>query len=142
MTTKVKDLMKEPFYALIMFKIESVIGEWDRKAVDQGNDISDAMVRSVLNKAISLMKGKKPGILPSRPKKREFLQQNLLQIINELKKETVGSILEDFNQMVTSRDWLLSLRAISDSLKLRTYNEPGCRAYLDFLISFQSEIAH
>ncbi len=120
------NLMKDPFYSGIMFRIESTICSADKRAQEKEIFLTDSNVKSSLSKAKGLAQ---KGELKSKAKKdKEMVVFDLAYSINDLRDR----IYE--NTELKLSDWLLALRAVEDSIKLRMI--PGGRAYLDYLVQF------
>ena len=134
------DLMKDPFYASILFAIESNIDELERLAAAQGILLTDSNVRSLLVKAIHAANGKPPkSIQGPVGAKEKFVAGKLLELIAV--KESLaeqngfpdGSIKKN---PISQADWIKSLEAVKESCAIRTADEPGSRNYLEFLRDF------
>ena len=135
------DTMKDPFYAQIMFEVESQIFEADRRATQKGFTLSDSNVRSVLVKAINLAGGKQPKQgAPSAPESKDQLLGELLQALVAA-KDTLLEADErpdgtEIEIPLGTADWIKALKAVKDSCALRMNGTPGSRYYLDYLIDF------
>ena len=130
------DLMQDNFFAGIMWHIENKILEADKLAQKENILLTDSNVKSSILKAKNIAK---KGKLKSSPKNRkEEIIFDLAYHIDELKtclKETNGDDMNvEENSSLSLSDWLLALRAVEDSIKLRM--TPGGRAYLEFLEGF------
>ena len=64
---KIRDLMKEPFYAKIIFGIESIIHEHDEKS---DGKLKDSDAKSSIRKALSILKGKPLSLSPQNASDR------------------------------------------------------------------------
>ncbi len=126
---KAGDLMKDSFYAEIMFGIESLIHERDEKAKRESDlTLKDTNVKSSIRKALGLLQGKPPKLDSST-------LQN--QWIGRLAVDLSGlgeSMKADQN--IERKDYILALLAVEDSLKTRREYEGHSRGYLDFLKRF------
>jgi len=134
------DLMKDPFYAGILFAIESKIHEGDRLAALRGITLTDSNIRSLLIKTIHAAGGKLPQSVPSSAgAKDQFLTEFLHQLIAAKatvmeRKEMPDGKLEE--SPLPSTDWIKALEAVKESCAVRTGDESGSRGYLDFLANF------
>ena len=134
------DLMKDPFYAGILFAIESKIHEGDRLAASRGITLTDSNIRSLLIKTIKTAGGKLTQSVPaSAGAKDQFLGEFLHQLVTaknsvaERQKMPDGTPEE---RPIPSTDWIKALEATKESCAIRTSDEPGSRWYLDFLADF------
>jgi hypothetical protein len=134
------DLMNDPFYAGILFAIESKIHEGDRLAASRGIALTDSNIRSLLIKTIHAADGKLPRPIPAfASAKDQFLAELLDQIIKGKNLVVVGRELPDGTiekSPLPSVDWTKALEAVKESCAIRTGDEPGSRGYLDFLADF------
>lgn len=134
------DLMQDPFYASILFAIESKIYEGDRLAVSRGITLTDSNIRSLLIKTIHAARGKLPQPVPaSAGAKDQFLAEFLYQMIAAKdsvmeRRESSDGTLEEIPLPCT--DWIKALETAKESCAIRTGDEPGSRDYLDFLADF------
>ncbi|MCK9589108.1 MAG: hypothetical protein WC076_08895 [Terrimicrobiaceae bacterium] len=135
-----RDLMKDPFYAGILFAIESKIHEGDRLAASRGITLTDSNIRSLLIKTVHAARGKLPQSVPaSAGAKDQFLAEFLHQLIAAKdsvmeRQELPDGTLEESPLPCT--DWIKALEAAKESCAIRTGDEPGSRGYLDFLADF------
>ncbi len=130
------NLMKDNFFAGIMWHIESTIFEADEKAQKENISLTDSNVKSSLSKAKNIAQ---KGKLKSKPKNRkEEILFDLAYMINGLKYSIREANDEstDFEEasVLNTSDWILSLKAVEDSIKLRMVS--GGRNYLDYLEGF------
>lgn len=134
------DLMKDPFYAGILFAIESKIHEGDRLAASRGITLTDSNIRSLLIKTIHAAGGKLPQSIPaSAGAKDQFLEEFLHQLIAAKNSVVEGQEMLDGTleeSPLPSTDWIKALEAAKESCAIRTGDEPGSRGYLDFLADF------
>lgn len=132
-------LMNNPFFAGIMFHIESKIHDADRAAAAAGMELKDSHIKSCLSKVRTLANGNRPKTEPKTERDRFIL--TLAEEIDKLRPEIRESSdpNADFNSAtpVKAADWLSAVKAVEDSLKNHTM--PGTRHYLDFLSSFIAE---
>jgi len=125
------DLMRDPFFARLMLRIETKIHSLDSQVKkESGVLLTDSNVKSSIIKAVALLSGKKPKLESGDAKDR---------IIGELATELAGMSAELEKGQVARKDYTLALLAVEDSLKTRHdhYNQP--RGYLDFLGTFIRE---
>ena len=129
-------LMNDPFFAGIMFHIESTIHDADRAASSAGVELKDSHIKSCLSKVKTLAKGNHPKAEPKTERDKFILE--LAKRIDKLRPEIRESSdpTGDFNSAtpVRTSDWLSAVKAVEDSLKNHTM--PGTRYYLDFLSGF------
>ncbi|HEY5892940.1 MAG TPA: hypothetical protein VIT91_06880 [Chthoniobacterales bacterium] len=132
--------MKDPFYARILFAIESKIHEGDRLAASRGSNLTDSNIRSLVVRASHAAKGKRPQPVPeSAGAKDKFLAELLGELIvvrDSISVEERSSNGTMKEHPIPAADWIQSLEAIKESCAIRTGNEPGSRGYLDFLAGF------
>lgn len=133
------NLMKDPYYAQILYGIESCIAKADAQAVSTGIEFTDSQIKSALKKVTALAKGKTPKI--EDKKEKEKLLSAMIQSIHSTRGEIlVGEGSESGSvdlEPVPVKDWLLSLKCVEDSLKLRTRGS-GSRDYLEFIADFMN----
>ena len=132
-------LMNDPFFAGIMFHIESTIHDADRAAAAAGMELKDSHIKSCLSKVKTFAKGSRPKAEPKT--EREKLILELAESIDNLRPEIRESSdpegeFQDATAISTT-DWLSAVKAVEDSLKNHTMS--GTRYYLDFLIGFIAE---
>jgi hypothetical protein len=130
------DLMRDPFYAPILFQIERRILAAHRNAKSHGIDLTDSQVRSILNKVRKSSAGSTPQMATTSP--RDRILAELYQQLLHAKSCIAVASGEGSPQEMPTGDWLLSLRTVEDSIRLRTTG-PGSRAYLTFLEGFLPE---
>jgi hypothetical protein len=129
------DLMRDPFYAQILFEIEGQVLATDRAAKSRGIELTDSQVRSILNKVRKSATGSSPKIetVSVRDQVLADLYKELLRVKASILVETE----EGNSEELSTDDWVLSLRAVEDSIRLRSIGS-GSRAYLIFLEGFLS----
>jgi hypothetical protein len=89
-------------------------------------------VRSILNKVRKAAQGGRP-LLPVGSEREQLLASlyaDLVRLRTELKMEMNEGVME-----LANRDWVLSLRTVENSIRLRTGGS-GSREYLEFLKGF------
>lgn len=131
-----RNVMKDPFYAIIMFQIESVIHDADSAATDEGIELKDSHIKSCLSKVKILAKGRKPKAKP-KTEREEFileLAENINAVRSSFRSSTEPEVDFEDAEPISNADWLLTVKAVEDSLKLHTAS--GTRFYLDFLAEF------
>jgi hypothetical protein len=129
------DLMKDPRYAQIMFRIESLINEADHEAREEGEIIpKDSAVKSALRKAELGLGGKKPAHPPKDVMElwTTYLAESLMALAVEL-EESAGC---------SKRDFIMTLSAAKDSLDTRHEMGNSPRGYLDFLDGFLGQMGN
>lgn len=126
------DLLKDPYFSGIIFEIESAVHEIDSYLIGTGITLNDTDVKSCLQKAIGHSKGKKPSI-PEKNEKEKGMKRITKSLI-DLGEELMSD--EDDIDPTAKKDWILSLKAIEHSLKLRKEMYGHARGYLDFLKDF------
>ena len=132
------DLMKDPFYAGVMYVIESHICTLDDRARKSGIILSDSQIQSSLIKLEKTIRGQKPGIPTESPRDQllaEWIGENRTPP-KEIQIETIGESGEAFREPLAIEDWLAALLAVLESVKTRRSPFPGSRAYLDFVHDF------
>ncbi len=132
-------LMKDPFFAGIMFSIESAIHDADCAAASAGIELKDSHVKSCLSKVKTLAKGSQPKAESKTD--REKLIMKLAQDIDRLRPGIRESSDRDSGfqdeMPISTGDWLSAVKAVEDSL--RNHTTSGTRNYLDFLSGFIGE---
>jgi hypothetical protein len=113
------DLMKDPFYAQLMFVIECAICKADEAAQKKGVRLTDSNIKSALNKARRMMPEKVIAPVESLERREDFVEGRIAG--------------------VSPGDWGKAISAVEASLKVRRRDEPGSRDYLDFVRRFVEE---
>ena len=129
----IREIKQDPFYNLIIFKIESHLWERDQKTQSEESlTLNDSDIKSALRKAMALLSGKQPRSTPKKAKDRwkDELAAELIGIHGSLDKESG----------VTRAEFKLILLTIEDSLKIRRDRAGHPRGYLDFLQEFIPDI--
>ena len=127
------DIMKDPFFAPILFEIERRILACVRSAKADGIDMNDSQIRSTLNKVRKTSEGGKPQIPNESPREKA-----LAGLHEDLIKVRAGFMSEDSegnHEPLPTKSWTLCIRTIEDSIQ-RYATGPGSRGYQDFLVSF------
>jgi len=127
------DIMKDPYFAQIMLRIESRINQADHE-IRAGGEIvpKDSSVKSALRKAELGLGGKKP-VNPPKDALEVWiagLAESLIEIAGEL-EESDG---------VPKNDFILAMGAAKDSLETRREMANSPRGYLDFLDEFLGQM--
>ncbi len=123
------NLMKDPYFAQIMLRVETCIHEADHEArEEEGLMPKDSSVKSALRKAELGLAGKKPA----KPPKDAL--ENWIAGLAELLVETAAELEE--SEGVSKGDFLRILGAAKDSLDTRREMANSPRGYLDFLEGF------
>ncbi len=126
---KIRDLMKEPFYAKIIFGIESIIHEHDEKS---DGKLKDSDAKSSIRKALSILKGKPLSLSPKNASDR---------MKGELSLSLIGNFeWEEKKSQITRNDYMKALLAVEDTLKTRHKHAAHPRGYLDFLVGFIAQV--
>lgn len=138
---KHEDIMSDPFFAGVMLQIERRIFEGDEIARSRGIALTDSQVISLLTKVIGAAEGKPAKMSSSSNPKDEFLAE-FCGKLNELR----GSILEmepdqdpETATPLKTADWVVAIRRVIESARLRKGSVPGSRGYLDYLGPFLAE---
>ena len=129
---KTRDLMKDPYYAAILLRIEGHIHDRDRDTRNAGIwSPKDSAVKSALRKAELAMGGKKPVAKPKGEVEEwvAALSGQLVEIGRELAREE-GLPIAHF---------ALALKATQESLDRQREMAAHPRGYLDFLEGFMRE---
>lgn len=135
------DAMQDPFYANILYVIETKLHEGDLLATTRGLKLTDSAVRSALVKASHVAKGH-PSVPASAnaSAKDKFLGELVEQLgrvragIRVQTSRPDGSGTEE--APLPAKDWLIALECVRDSCELRSNGQPGSRSYLDYLGAF------
>jgi len=134
------DLMKDPFYAQLMFVVESAICKADKSAQDQGVRLTDSNIKSALNKARRMTPEKVIAPVEFLRRREDFVDELARSIAaNRKVLLTQAEGAEGERTEVSHADWAKAISAVETSLKLRHRDEPGSRDYLDFVRSFIEE---
>lgn len=126
-------IMKDPFYAPILFEIESCILSCVRSAKAEGVEMNDSQIRSTLNKVRKTSEGGKPQIPDTSPRDKA-----LVGLHGDLIKVRAGFIAEESDgtrKPLPTKEWTLCLRTIEDSIQ-RYATGSGSRGYQEFLEDF------
>lgn len=135
------DVMKDPFYAGIVFEIERTIAEEDEGARSRGLVLTDSQVISVLTKALGAAEGK-PAKMSASSNPRDAFLAELFGKLKEMRgalSETGKGQDPDTAKPLGRADWLIALRCVIESARTRKAPAPGTRYYLDFLGPFIEE---
>ena len=128
------NIVQDPHFSRIIFEIEKRIYAWDEES--QLSEISwkDSDVKSALRKVMGLAKGAHPS-LPEKNKKEKVFKKLVLEL------SELGSNLQalESDRPVSNKDWIVSLKAVEDSLKTRREMYGHSRGYLEFLDGFLNE---
>ncbi|MBE2202972.1 MAG: hypothetical protein IAE94_01345 [Chthoniobacterales bacterium] len=129
------DLLKDPFYAQLMFVIESCICKADHNAAEMGVRLTDSNIKSALNKARKLTTNLVIEPKPNIANREDVIAELAASIAANRKLLEVEG--ED-NQIrdISNEDWMKAIAAVSASLKVRMSGEPGGRYYLDYVREF------
>lgn len=122
-------MLKDPHFAVILFRIESRIVAADGEAREAGQFVpKDSAVKSALRKAELALAGKKPVNSPKDPLEVWIagLGESLAGISREMEKSGEAS----------KGEFALALGAARDSLDTRREMAGTPRGYLDFLEGF------
>lgn len=128
---KARDLMKDPYFAAILMRIESHIHETDRETLAAGGfSPKDSAVKSALRKAELAMGGKPPAKKPKGAEEEWIaaLCDALVAMGREMAKE--GGL--------PAAHFIAALKATQESLDTRREMAGHSRGYLDFLAEFIS----
>ena len=132
--------MKDPFYAQILYAVESRLHESDLQAKQSGLTLTDSAARSVLVRALNAERGRPPAPVPTAAGLKEKFLTSMLEGIDAVRrdirvqaKRQDGSVEEG---PLPGVDWVLVLECLRDSCELRTGSRPGSREYLDYLARF------
>jgi hypothetical protein len=130
--------MKDPFYAGLMYALESRICALDDRAREAGVILSDSQIQSMLIKLEKSLRGKSPGIPQGCPRDQMlavWIEANRTPP-EELRMERIQESGETVLEPISIGDWLLAVMALIESVKKRRSPIPGSRAYLDFVHDF------
>ena len=125
--------MQDPYYARIIFAVESHIHDFDLKSkADEDLELKDSDIKSALRKAMGMLRGARS--LQSPKDERERLKGALaLELIGiyECAAKT---------ERPSRQEFVDSLLAIEDTLKLRREMGGHSRGYLEFLKNFIPDV--
>ena len=127
------DIMKDPFYAPILFEIERRILACARSAKADGIAMNDSQIRSTLNKVRKTSEGGKPQIPDASPRDKA-----LAALHADLLKVRTGFMSEDSKgnrEPLPTKAWTLCIQTIEDSIQ-RYSTGPGSQGYQNFLEGF------
>lgn len=126
------DLLKDPYYAQIIFEIEGHIHDYDAKNRTRENvELRDSDIKSALRKTMSMVRGSGPSKAPKN--ERESLKGILaaeLMGIHEFLSKSEGT---------TRAEFVDALLAVEGTLKTRREMAGHSRGYLEFLEGFIPE---
>ncbi|MDF7805885.1 hypothetical protein P4E94_00450 [Pontiellaceae bacterium B12219] len=125
------DLMNDPFYSGIIYRIEKLVYDQDQAAHAASLSVKDSDAKSAIRKALGFLKGKPP-------KKAEvsLCDQWVMETARGLVALSAALRTEE---QVEPAQFCKALLAVEDSLKLRREMHGHARGYLDFLKSFIKE---
>ena len=127
------NLMKDPYFAQLMLRVETCINQADHEArEEEGLVPKDSSVKSALRKAELGLGGKKPVNPPKDA--LEVWIAGLAELLIETAKE-----LEEADGVPRS-DFLRTLGAARESLDTRREMAGSARGYLDFLDGFMKQM--
>lgn len=137
------DAMRDPFYAPVIFAIESKIHEADRLAAARGIVLSDSAIRSLLVRAINEARGKPAKSAPGASAKDQLIGEIPAQLASvragfKIGQSSLDGTPEDTVPLPVG-DWILALEAVKNSCAIRTTGAPGSRGYLDYVGQFIQE---
>lgn len=116
------EIMQDPYYTGLIYNIETLIHIHD---TNSGAQYPDSLVKSALRQTMAHIKGTAKAKPPKNDK--EAFKQKLCDALIENHQSLSG---------VTKKDYLITLLATEDSLKIRREMQTGSRGYLDFLKGF------
>jgi len=123
------DVMKDPFYADIMHRIETLIHERDEEAQRESLlELTDSNVKSAIRKALGFLTNKPPKMNPDVPREQWIgrIAIDLAGLSESLKS----------SQDLERKKYIQALLAVEDSLKTQREMAGHSRGYLDFLKRF------
>lgn len=131
--------MKDPFYANLLFRIETHVHAADCAAKATGMSLNDSQVRSAILRAAKVVAGQNPKLPDSNA--RDQLLASLVQVIADERIQTQmdPALASCGGKEITPREWINALETVMDSIKTRTGSFSGSRDYLDFLKEFVEE---
>lgn len=126
------DLLQDPDFNQIVYRIERLILQCDEQSKSLGISLTDTHIKSCLRKVMAFSKGKSPALAEKNDKEKiiKALAQSLLHLGDRLQE---GSETGD---VISKKVWILSLKAVENSLKTRREMYGHSRGYLDFLKDF------
>lgn len=128
------NLMKDPFFAPILQRIETRLAMADTTAQDRGISLTDSQMRSALLKVRKTAEGSPPKEKePTSP--REILLAELHTQLLETRDDFTMEDTQGNREPLQAKAWILALRTIEDSIRLRMEGN-GSRAYLEFVRGF------
>ncbi len=134
----VHDLMKDPYFAQLMYVIEQAICMGDTAAEQKGVRLTDSNIKSALNKARNMAADMVITPVERLETREDFIMELALSIAANRKV-----ILEEedgpegpIQAEVSQDDWRKAILAVEASLKVRRSTEPGSRYYLDYVHQF------
>ena len=135
------DLMNDPFYAQLMFLIESCISKADRDGQGKGVRLTDSNIKSALNKARHLSVKPVPDPLEVVETREDIIHELATSIAanRELFRVETETASGKEKAPISSAEWVKAISAVEASLKVRRSDEPGSRCYLDFVGRFIEE---
>ena len=128
----IANIMKDPIYSRVLYRVESSIHEFDEGLKLEGIPFTDSNVKYAIRKVMGILKGKSPSFSEANESDRALkkLVLLLISIGDELMSDSMG------DEKITRKEWSLSLRALEDTLKTRREMYGHSRGYLDFLKGF------
>jgi hypothetical protein len=131
--------MKDPFYASLLFRVETHVHAVDHVAKVTGISLNDSQVRSAILRAAKVVAGQNPKLPDGNA--RDQLLAGLVQVIADerIKTQMDPALAIGVGKEITPREWINALETVMDSIKTRTGSISGSRDYLDFLKGFMAE---
>jgi len=131
--------MKDPFYASLLFRVETHVHAVDYVAKVTGISLNDSQVRSAILRAAKVVAGQNPKLPDGNA--RDQLLAGLVQVIADerIKTHMDPALASGVGKEITPREWINTLETVMDSIKTRTGSISGSRDYLDFLKGFMAE---
>jgi len=131
--------MKDPFYASLLFRVETHVHAVDYVAKVTGISLNDSQVRSAILRAAKVVAGQNPKLPDGNA--RDQLLAGLVQVIADerIKTQMDPALASGVGKEISPREWINALETVMDSIKTRTGSISGSRDYLDFLKGFMAE---
>ena len=133
------DLMRDPFFAQLMYVIESAICMADKHAKESGVRLTDSSIKSALNKARRITPNQIITPLTKLESRDDFVEELARSIAANREIFVEETEYGGEKQEISPSDWINAISAVEASLKLRRSTEPGTRYYLDYVRNFIGE---
>ena len=136
MKTNPTDRMKDPFFAQLLFQIETLICQADDDSKTRGMQLTDSQMRSTLIKTQKKLQGGEPEIAETTERDKILARLATLLLHAPIVRAKQSAEQDDKGEQVRVTDWIKALETVEDSIQTRKSGLPGSRDYLDYIHDF------